>query len=239
MSISSKIEWTEATWNPWHGCLKVSAGCKNCYMFRDKKRYGQNPTLVTRSKTRFNDPLSWRDAKIIFTCSWSDWFIEEADDWRDEAWDIIRATPQHTYQILTKRPERVLEHLPVDWGKGWKNVWLGVSVENQTFEKRVGVLQNVPAQVRFISAEPLIGPINFSSLKGIHWVITGGESGPNSRPMDLEWVRSIRNQCKRSKTAFFHKQNGGTKIIDGAWGGRKLDGRTWDALPANAIKKTA
>ncbi len=234
MAVKSKIEWTQATWNPWHGCIKVSAGCKNCYMFRDKKRYGQNPNVVLRSKTTFKDPLTWTDSKTIFTCSWSDWFIEEADEWREEAWDVIRETPHHKYQILTKRPERITDHLPKDWGKGWKNVWLGVSVENQTFEKRVGILQEVPSRIRFISAEPLIGPIIFSSLKNIHWLITGGESGPNARPMDLSWVRDIRKQCTKSKVAFFHKQNGGTKIIDGAWGGRELDGRTWDTLPLRA-----
>ncbi len=234
MSIKTGIEWTGATWNPWHGCVKVSAGCKNCYMFRDKKRFGQEPNKVLRSKTTFSDPLNWGSPKLIFTCSWSDWFIEKADEWRNEAWEIIRATPHHTYQILTKRPERIREHLPKDWGKGWKNVWLGVSIENQNLEKRAAVLQEVPAHIRFISAEPLIGPIEFSDLSGIHWLITGGESGPNSRPMDLAWVRAIRKQCKKSKVAFFHKQNGGTKIIDGAWGGRKLDGRTWDAIPQTA-----
>lgn len=233
MSVNSKIEWTEATWNPWHGCSKVSAGCKNCYMFRDKKRFGQNPNLVSRSKTTFKDPLKWTAKKLIFTCSWSDWFIEDADDWRGEAWDVIQKTPQHTYQILTKRPERILDHLPKTWGEGWDNVWLGVSIENQAFEFRNELLQSIPAKVRFISAEPLIGPIRFSTLRKIQWVITGGESGPGARPMDLDWVRTIRDQCKSSKAAFFHKQNGGTRIVDGAWGGRKFDGQTWDAIPVS------
>lgn len=235
MSINSKIEWTQATWNPWHGCIKVSDGCKNCYMYRDKKRYGKDPRQVVRSKTTFFDPTKWPESKLIFTCSWSDWFIDQADDWRDEAWNVIRQTPHHNYQILTKRPERIQEHLPGDWENGWKNVWLGVSIENQKQVDRADLLRSIPAHIRFISAEPLIGPIQFTKLRGIHWVITGGESGPKSRPMDLAWVRSIRNQCQRSKVAFFHKQNGGTRIINGAWGGRELDGRTWDAIPVNFI----
>jgi protein gp37 len=202
-------------------------------MYRDKKRFGQNPRRIVKSKTTFSDPLKWTEAKLIFTCSWSDWFIDEADDWRNAAWDVIRATPQHNYQILTKRPERISGHLPNDWGKGWKNVWLGVSIENQKHVDRAEILRSVPAHIRFISAEPLLGPIEFVTLNGIHWVITGGESGPNSRSMDLSWVRSIRKQCYKSKTAFFHKQNGGTRIINGAWGGRELDGRTWDAIPVN------
>ncbi|MCW5887880.1 MAG: phage Gp37/Gp68 family protein [Anaerolineales bacterium] len=231
MAQKSKIEWTQSTWNPWHGCIKVSPGCKNCYMYRDKNRFGQDPKLVSRSKTTFRDPLKWHSPTLIFTCSWSDWFIEEADEWRDDAWDVIRKTPHHTYQILTKRPERVLETLPRDWGKGWSNVWLGVSVENQKYEPRLDLLRRVPAKVRFVSAEPLLAPIKFRNLKKIDWLITGGESGPGARPMDMDWVRSIRDQCKKAKVAFFHKQNGGTTIVDGAWGGRKVDGRTWDAMP--------
>lgn len=231
MGKTSAIEWTEATWNPWHGCIKVSQGCKNCYMYRDKRRYGQKPMLVVRSKTTFTNPLRWIEPSLIFTCSWSDWFIEEADEWRDEAWDVIRHTPQHTYQILTKRPERILNSLPSDWGDGWRNVWLGVSIESQKYISRMNLLTEIPAHVRFISAEPLLGPLSLSLVVGIDWVITGGESGPGARPMELEWVRSIREQCLRSGVAFFHKQNGGTKKIAGVWGGRLLDNRTWDAMP--------
>lgn len=232
MAKKTKIEWTEATSNPWHGCLKVSPGCKNCYMYRDKKRFGQIPNSILKSKTTFYDPQKWMSPRIIFTCSWSDWFIKEADNWRDEAWDVIRNTPQHTYQILTKRPERIIKNLPDDWGDGWKNVWLGVSIENQKFVSRMEILRNVPAVVRFISAEPLIGSIKFASLKSVNWVITGGESGPNARPMNRDWVRSIRDQCRISRVPFFHKQNGGSLIIDGAWGGREIDGKIWSAMPA-------
>ena len=231
MAEKTLIEWTEATWNPWHGCTRVSPGCKHCYMYRGKRRYGKDPRIVTRGKTTFNAPLRWSKPKLIFTCSWSDWLIEEADSWRDEAWDIIRQTPHHTYQILTKRPERIIQCLPQDWGAGWPNVWLGVSIETQNYMPRKETLVNIPCCMRFISAEPLLESIDFGSLKGIHWVITGGESGPDARFMDPEWARSIRKQCESAHVAFFHKQNGGNKMIDGAWGGRTLDGKTWHAMP--------
>lgn len=231
MAAKSPIEWTESTWNPWHGCLKVSPGCKHCYMYRDKARYGQDPKSVVRSKTTFNEPLKWTQPQIIFTCSWSDFFIHDADEWRDEAWDIIRQTPQHTYQILTKRPERILKCLPNDWSEGYENVWLGVSIENQDYLWRKDALLQVPAYIRFISAEPLLGAIDFDSLDGIAWVITGGESGPKARPLSLDWVRSIRDQCKAARVSFFHKQNGGKSRLEGSWGGRQLDGRTWDEIP--------
>jgi protein gp37 len=236
MAEISSIEWTEATWNPWQGCKKISTGCKNCYMYRDKHRYGQDPTKVIRSKTTFYDPLKWTEARVVFACSWSDWFIEEADEWRDDAWDIIRKTPRHTYQILTKRPERIYNNLPTDWGDGWRNVWLGVSIENQDYMYRKDMLCDIPACVLFISAEPLLGPLDFGPMECIHWVITGGESGPNARPIDLEWVRVIKEQCKRSGVSFFHKQNGGIKKIGGAWGGRLLDGKTWNETPELSLK---
>lgn len=198
MGSDSNIQWTESTWNPWHGCKKVSAGCKYCYMFRDKEKYGQDPTVVVRSKTKFNEPLRWKDGRMIFTCSWSDWFIKEADEWRLEAWEIIKATPQHTYQILTKRPERILKHLPADWGYGYPNVWLGVSVENGSAIAidRISYLTEVPAKVRFISFEPLIGhPQSFVTHK-IDWIIIGGESGNDVgkyryRPCELHWIEHI------------------------------------------------
>jgi len=234
MAKKSLIEWTEATWNPWHGCRKVSAGCKHCYMYRVKQRFGKDPRVVTRSRTTFNDPLHWSEPRLIFTCSWSDWFIEDADPWRDEAWDIIRRTPHHTYQILTKRPERIAECLPPDWGAGWPNVWLGVSIETQNYIFRKDILLSIPSSVCFISAEPLLGPIDLGSLKGIHWVITGGESGPDARPMNPDWARSIRKQCVYAYVAYFHKQNGGNKMVDGSWGVRLLDGQTWDAMPKYA-----
>lgn len=238
MGESTSIEWTDATWNPWMGCLKVSPGCKQCYMYRDMKRYGRNPKVVTRSKTTFNNPLKWVNQKKpgtkIFTCSWSDWFIDQADEWRDEAWDIARQTPQFIYQILTKRPENIADRLPADWGDGWPNVWLGVSVESKQYLHRAWHLRDIPAAVRFISYEPALEFVNFNELfmaGGIHWLISGGESGYDPRPVNLGWFTHAREACQRHGVAYFHKQNGGNRKIDGAWGGRKLDGRTWGEFP--------
>lgn len=229
MSKLSGIEWTEATWNPWRGCKKVSPGCDHCYMFRDQERFGNDPTVVVRSKT-FKDPLKWKDPALIFTCSWSDWFHEAADEWRPEAWDIIRQTPHHTYQILTKRSGRISRHVPWrDYGNPWSNVWLGVSVESQDEIYRVRQLATVPAAVRFISAEPLLGPLELD-LGGIHWVIAGGESGPDCRPMDPKWVRSLRDQCQAAGVPFFFKQWGGWPDKRGGEAA-VLDGRRWLEMP--------
>lgn len=222
MSERTSIAWTDATWNPWYGCTKVSAGCDNCYMFREMRQYGRDPEKVTRSKTKFADPLKWKEPKRVFTCSWSDWFHKDADAWRDEAWAIIKATPQHTYQILTKRPGRILRHLPADWGEGYANVWLGVSVESQEQVFRAGQLASVPASVRFVSAEPLLGPLDldhYLDLDLVNWVIVGGESGPNGvrREMDLQWARELRAACGFAGVAFFFKQISGPKsgMLDG------------------------
>lgn len=227
MSDRTNIAWTDATWNPWYGCTKVSAGCDNCYMFREQRLYGRDPEVVTRSKTKFGDPLRWKDARRVFTCSWSDWFHKDADAWRDEAWEIVRQTPQHTFQILTKRPGRILRHLPHDWGDGYANVWLGVSVENQEQVFRAEQLSEVPALIRFISAEPLIGPLSFDGggghpfdlLSRFQWVIVGGESGPDNvrREMDLAWAEQLRRECSDTDTAFFFKQRSGprSELIDG------------------------
>lgn len=172
MGAESKIEWTHSTWNPWRGCDKVDPACAHCYMFRDQERYGNDPSVVTRcAPSTFRAPLSraWervRAAKnaqhgqhLVFTCSWSDWFHEDADEWRPEAWDIIRRTPGSTYQILTKRDDRMADHLPPDWGDGWPNVWLGVTIGNRRGVGRADSLRAIPAAVRFISAEPLLGPL--------------------------------------------------------------------------------
>lgn len=207
MAEKSEIEWTEATWNPWHGCLKVSPGCKFCYMYREKAIYGQDPMKVVRSKTKFSDPLKWREPKLVFTCSWSDWFIAEADGWRAEAWEIVRRTPQHTYQILTKRPERIEGNLPEGWP--YPNVWLGVSVESDDYRWRIDELRKHPAAVRFLSVEPLLSEIELgSSLEGIDWVIVGGESGPEARPMDSSWVTKVILQCREADVPVFVKQMG-------------------------------
>lgn len=229
MGNTTGISWTEATWNPWMGCTKVSTGCDNCYMFREQRQYGNDPEVVRRSKTKFDAPLKLAKPSLIFTCSWSDWFHVDADQWRDEAWEIIRLSPQHTFQILTKRPGRVLRHLPADWGAGYPNVWLGVSVESAEFLSRMRVLRDVPAKLRFLSAEPLIAPLPGLDLDGFRWVIVGGESGPNARPMQAEWAREIRDACDASGALFHFKQWGGFTPKSG---GKTLDGREHCEIPA-------
>ena len=209
MSETTGIQWTNATWNPWHGCHKVSPGCKFCYMFRDKERYGKDGNIVLRSKTKFHDPLRWpKEHRMCFTCSWSDWLIEEADAWREEAYRVIRATPHITYQILTKRIERAEGLIP---DPPLPNVWLGVSVENQKYaEERVEMLRRAPAVIRFISQEPQIGRIVWTPdmLHGIDWLIIGGESGNSARPFNLEWALETIETCRAAGVAVFVKQMG-------------------------------
>lgn len=225
MGANTSIQWTNATVNFWTGCKKVSAGCKYCYMFRDQIKFGRDPENIVRTSPKtFNAALKWVEPKMIFTCSWSDFFIEDADDWRNDAWDVIRKTPQHTWQILTKRPERINDCLPPDWGNGWKNVWLGVTVENQNSLQRMYDLLNVPAHVRFISAEPLLelvhlnesfpvgkGEINMLPL--FDWVIVGGESGNENGEFKYRqcaplWMTRIVDDCKEFDVPVFVKQMG-------------------------------
>lgn len=222
MGAQTGISWTEATWNPFYGCSKVSEGCKNCYMYRDQIRYGNNPAIVQKSKTNFDKPLKWKEGKLIFTCSWSDFFIEEGDQYRDELWKIIKATPQHTYQILTKRPERIKQCLPADWGSGYENVWLGISAENQQrYDERLKQFSHIEAKVKFLSLEPLLSDIwlfreyaeiyPFKEL--INWVIIGGESGNMqgkfvARECNLQWIYSLVQQCMLVDVPVFVKQFG-------------------------------
>lgn len=230
MGERTNIAWTAATWNPWVGCTRVSLGCDHCYMFREQERWGQNPTEVRRaSDTTFYAPLVWeRHAaraslkKLVFTCSYSDFFHQKANPWRKEAWNIMTRTPHLTYQVLTKRPG-----LAVAWYKvhGWlDNVWLGVSVETAKYLPRLDVLHRVPAPVRFVSCEPLLGPLNLG-LSGnriddglsefdapvpervVDWVIVGGESGPHARPMLISWLRDIVRQCQAARVPVFVKQD--------------------------------
>ena len=189
-------------------------------MYRDKERYGQDGGVVRLSaQSTFSKPLSWKAPALVFTCSWSDFFIEEADEWRRNAWQIIKRTPHLTYQILTKRPERIAECLPPDWGNGYANVWLGVSVENQRlFEERALILAGIKAKLRFLSCEPLIQQlrlkeIQFEVLNAIGWVIIGGESGNDFgpwkyRPSQLLWFESIVEDCKSFGVPVFVKQLG-------------------------------
>ncbi len=234
----TKIEWADYSWNPWYGCHKVSQGCKHCYMFREQRMYGRDPEVVVRSKTQFDWPLRFvkrvRAGRAlpgrVFACSWSDWFIEEADMVRDEAWEIIRKTPEMTYMILTKRPERIAKCLPKGWYDGWDNVWLGISCENQaSLIRRMVPFSALPAKTKFISCEPLLEPLDFMRwhLENVNWVIVGGESGPGARPMDPDWARSLRDQCQAAGVAFFFKQWGGLK----PGGERLLDGREWSEFP--------
>lgn len=215
MGKNSKIEWTDHTWNCWFGCKEVSPGCKNCYAKRDMNRYGKDFYRVAKAKG-FNKPLGWKEPAKVFVCSWSDFFIKDADPWRDEAWEIIRKQQHLTFQILTKRPERIEDCLPKDWGSGYFNVWIGITVENEKVaEQRIPYLLKLSAWNKFVSAEPLLGLINFyHSLLDIGWVIVGGESGPAGRVMDPDWARDIRDQCKEFNTPFFMKQmTGNTKAM--------------------------
>ena len=214
--IITHIQWTNASVNFWTGCHKVSDGCKFCYMYRDKAKYGQDPTVIKRTNdATFKAALKWKEPKKIFTCSWSDFFIKEADLWRDDAWDVIRKTPHHTWQILTKRPERILECLPDDWGDGWDHVWIGVSVESQKYVSRIDELASIPCKVRFISAEPLIGEVDFTKvdMSKFHWCIIGGESGNENgafryRPCNQLWIEKIIKDLSGSGIEVFVKQMG-------------------------------
>lgn len=245
MATTTHIGWTNHTWNPWVGCKKKSAGCKNCYMFTGQRRYGSDPTFIRRtSAATWREPLKWHEPARVFTCSWSDFFLAEADEWRDEAWDIIKQTPHLTYQILTKRPELAPTRLPADWGSGYDNVWLGVSTERQQeADERIPLLITIPARVHFISAEPLLGSLDVSrwlhryyladgdKIPQLDWVIVGGESGPDFRPMDVEWARGIRRQCEAAGVALFEKQMSGPHnelpLV--------IDGRTVQQFPARVF----
>jgi len=233
MAELTGISWTLHTWNPWRGCHKVSPGCKNCYMFRDQTRWGKDPNVVVRCKT-WGQPIKLQKEaakkgvrEMVFTCSWSDFFIKEADQWRDDAWKIIKQCPNLIFQVLTKRPERILKHLPEDWDDGYKNVALGVSVENSNYLDRMDVLRDIPASLRFLSAEPLIGPLTGINLAGFGWVITGGESGKNHRYMDPTWAVQVRDACKLLSIPFFHKQ--GSHLLPGQ--DRTLEGKFYEEWP--------
>ncbi len=216
MGEKTGIQWTDHTWNPWQGCEHVSPGCDNCYMFRDMRRYGKNPERVVRSSPQtFNKPLRWnREAaaagvrRRVFLASWSDFFIKEADPWRDEAWAIVKACTHLDFQVLTKRHGRIATHLPADWGDGYPNAWLGVSAENRLWwDLRVPVLRRIPAAVRFVSYEPALGSIAGADATGIDWVIIGGESAP-ARPFEIRWAREAIVICRRDGAAPFVKQLG-------------------------------
>ncbi len=234
MATKSAIEWTEMTWNPVTGCSKISAGCKNCYAERMAKRLRamgvaryQNGFEVTLHEDLLDVPHKWKKPRLVFVNSMSDLFHEKVPfDFIQRVFETMLACPQHTFQILTKRSERMrvlADDLP--WPD---NVWMGVSVEDEHVRHRIADLQTVPAHVRFLSCEPLIGPLNSLSLEGIHWVIVGGESGPGARPMQKRWVEEIQRQCQAAEVAFFFKQWGGAQKKRN---GRMLNGQTFDEMP--------
>lgn len=239
MADKSKIEWTEATWNPVTGCDKVSLGCKNCYAERlalrlkamGNARYSSGFN-VTLHEDVIDLPKSWRSSKVIFVNSMSDLFHKDVPlPFIKKVFRTMWQCPQHTFQILTKRSDRLAEI--ADKIKWPHNVWMGVSVENKDVIHRISDLKKVPAQVRFLSCEPLLGDLTPLDLSGIHWVIVGGESGPNSRSMQIEWVRSIYRDCKKQKVPFFFKQWGGfRKDLTG----RLLNGKTYDEMPEIIIR---
>ena len=239
MPTKSKIEWTETTWNPVTGCSKISAGCQHCYAERMAKRLqamGQerykHGFQVTLHEDLIKQPLKWVKPRIIFVNSMSDLFHEDVPvEFIEQVFDTMANCPQHIFQILTKRSHRLREIAHVlPWPE---NVWMGVSVEDNTVIQRVHDLQDVPSFVRFLSCEPLLGPLDKLPLQDIHWVIVGGESGPGARPMKTEWIEAILSQCKRQHVQFFFKQWGGV------WkkrAGRILHGKTYNNLPKLAYK---
>jgi len=234
MAQDSAIEWTDATWNPVTGCTKSGPGCKNCYAHRMARRLhamGQaryrNNFDVTLHPDLLQQPLRWNQPRKIFVNSMSDLFHPDVPlEFIQAVFDVMGKAYWHTFQILTKRSERLAElAADIAWHN---NVWMGVSVENQQYVHRIEHLRKVRAAVRFLSVEPLLGPIPRLPLQGIGWVIVGGESGPGARTIEPQWVRTIRDRCVAQGVPFFFKQWGGTKK---KLTGRKLDGRTWDEMP--------
>lgn len=264
MGANTQIEWTEATWNPVNGCTKVSPGCAHCYAERLTLQRGGKPFLPGKAEIKLHpervlQPLHWHKPRMIFTCSMADLFHEEVPfEFIEAIWVSMaccdgkpgpggRYSGPHTFQVLTKRPERMHQFLTEHWNKPWlpnplTNVWLGVSVENQRMvEKRIPVLLETPAAVHFVSCEPLLAPLNLRPylIEGnykplLDWVIVGGESGPRARPMAVEWVRRIRDQCQAAGVPFFFKQWGG-------WPNKRggdqavLDGHLYHQMPSGRL----
>jgi len=234
MSVKSTIEWTNSTWNPITGCTKVSPGCKHCYALTFAERWRGIPGHHFEQgfelrlwPERIDLPLTWKKPRTIFVNSMSDLFHEKVPlAFIQRAFRTMEKASWHTFQILTKRSERLAELAPdLNWPP---NVWIGVSIETAKYLWRADHLLEVPATVRFLSLEPLLGPLGTIDLSGIHWVIAGGESGPGARPIEADWVRDIRKQCHRQGVPFFFKQWGG---VQKKRNGRVLDGRTWDGMP--------
>lgn len=236
MATNSSIEWTESTWNPLTGCTKISPGCQHCYAERMAKRLqamGQ-PNYVNGFKLTIHEhvlerPLEWKTPQVIFVNSMSDLFHKDVPfEFIERVFDVMKRAHWHTFQVLTKRAER-LEELSskIDWPE---NVWMGVSVENEKYTFRIDHLRRTRAKIKFLSLEPLLGPLDKLNLEFINWAIVGGESGPGARPLDPVWVTHIRDQCVRAKVPFFFKQWGG---VQKKKAGRILEGRTWNEMPIN------
>jgi protein gp37 len=231
---NSSIEWTESTWNPLTGCTKISPGCKHCYAERMALRLqamGQphyiNGFKLTLHENALDLPLRWKKPQTIFVNSMSDLFHEDVPiAFIQRMFSVMRRAHWHHFQILTKRAERLAQlNAKIDWPR---NVWMGVSVEQKDYAFRIDLLGQTDAAVKFLSLEPLLGPLPKLRLRGINWVIVGGESGPGARPMETGWVIDIRNQCLRARVPFFFKQWGGVRKKKA---GRTLEGRTWDEMP--------
>jgi protein gp37 len=245
---ASDIEWTDATWNPMAGCKIVSPGCTNCYAMRmaarlqamglskysgtTRKSGGRHVWTgkVNVDRKALSAPLAWRKPQRIFVNSMSDLFQEKADEkFIRQVWRVMERAHWHSFQILTKRPERMFDMLSKPKFPILANVWVGTSVESNDYLDRINVLRRVPARVRFISFEPLLGPILSPNLTDIHWAIVGGESGPRARPIEAWWVEELRDSCKKQRIAFFFKQWGGKRKKET---GRLLAGQVWEEYPA-------
>lgn len=242
MSTGSAIEWTQSTWNPLTGCTKISAGCKHCYAERMARRlqamgqpnYGNGFRLALHPHV-LHLPLGWKKPRMIFVNSMSDLFHRDVPtEFILRVFEVMRQAHWHTFQVLTKRSERMAELSPMlPWPA---NVWLGVTVESPEYRFRIGHLRRTDARVKFLSLEPLLGPLPGLDLTGIDWVIVGGESGPGARPMQEQWVVDIRDQCRASQVPFFFKQWGGVRRKRA---GRLLQGRTWDGMPSDAASRVS
>lgn len=234
MSSHSSIEWTEATWNPLTGCNKISPGCIHCYAERMAKRLRgmgvhsyRNGFKLTLQEHALQLPLTWKKPQIIFVNSMSDLFHGDVPvDYIQRVFEVMNQASWHQFQILTKRADRLSElSSKLTWTS---NIWMGVSVETEHYTYRIDHLRKTGAQIKFLSLEPLLGPLPRLHLAGIDWVIVGGESGPGARPMEQQWVLEIRDQCRKAGVPFFFKQWGG---FNKKKTGRKLEGRTWDEMP--------
>lgn len=238
MADGSAIEWTDATWNPVTGCTKITEGCVNCYAARFAERFRgvpghpfENGFDITLRPDRLDQPLRWRRSRTIFVNSMSDLFHKEVPrTFVDKVFDTMEAANWHRFQILTKRSSLMARYLRQRYAdvEPPSHLWFGVSVENAAARSRIDHLRMAPAAIRFLSIEPLIGPVGDMNLESIHWVIVGGESGPRARPMEEAWVRDIHRQCVEQKVAFFFKQWGGYRPKSG---GRVLDGKEWNEMP--------